>query len=40
MTILKTLANDRDLMRKIDNKDIYQAYNFLEEEFIVLITKL
>lgn len=43
VAILETLANDTDLMRKIDNKDIMsidQAYKFLEKRIYRINTKI
>ncbi|WP_338595202.1 hypothetical protein QJR28_09500 [Clostridium baratii] len=43
VSILETLANDTDLMRKIDNKDIIsidQAYKFLEKRIYRINTKI
>lgn len=41
--VLETLANDTDIMRKIDNKDIMsidQAYKFLEKRIYRINTKI
>ncbi|MBI5996813.1 hypothetical protein [Clostridium perfringens] len=43
VSVLETLANDTDLMRKIDNKDIMsidQAYKFLEKRIYRINTKI
>lgn len=43
VAILETLANDTDLMRKIDSKDIMsvdQAYKFLEKRIYRINTKI
>lgn len=43
VAILETLANDTNLMRKIDNKDIMsidQAYKFLEKRIYRINTKI
>lgn len=43
VAVLETLANDTDLMRKIDNKDILsvdQAYKFLEKRIYRINTKI
>lgn len=43
VTILETLANDTDLMRKIDNKDIMSidaAYSFLEKRIYSINNKI
>ena len=43
VAVLETLANDTDLMRKIDNKDIMsidQAYKFLEKRIYRINNKI
>ncbi|MDG6891179.1 hypothetical protein [Clostridium perfringens] len=43
VSVLETLANDTDIMRKIDNKDIMsidQAYKFLEKRIYRVNTKI
>ncbi|EJT6153725.1 hypothetical protein N2W29_001800 [Clostridium perfringens] len=43
VSVLETLANDTDLMRKIDNKDIMsidQAYKFLEKRIYRINSKI
>ena len=43
VSVLETLANDTDIMRKIDSKDILstdQAYKFLEKRIYRVNTKI